>query len=191
MLARQARNPRSLAGRLWMSDVFDHHPYGRSASGTPASVKAIGRADLADLAARQFRRDGLVIGAVGDITPQELAAVIDRVFGALPQGGPDMVIPEASLANAGDLVVSRAPVPQSAVTFGQAGPKRDDPDWYAALVLNEILGGGGFRGRLMKEIREKRGLAYGVSTDLVPYPARSAALPMASRPIWCRTAMPG
>ena len=60
-------------------------------------------------------------------------------------------------------------MPQSAVTFGQAGLKRDDPDWYAALVLNEILGGGGFRGRLMKEIREKRGLAYGVSTGLVPY----------------------
>ena len=55
------------------------------------------------------------------------------------------------------------------MTFGQAGLKRDDPDWYAALVLNEILGGGGFRGRLMKEIREKRGLAYGVSTGLVPY----------------------
>jgi zinc protease len=55
------------------------------------------------------------------------------------------------------------------VTFGQAGLKRDDPDWYAALVVNEILGGGGFRGRLVKEIREKRGLAYGVSTGLVPY----------------------
>ena len=60
-------------------------------------------------------------------------------------------------------------MPQSSVTFGQAGLKRDDPDWYAAQVLNEILGGGGFRGRLMKEIREKRGLAYGVSTGLVPY----------------------
>jgi zinc protease len=169
MLARQARNPRSLAGRLWMSDVFEDHPYGRNASGTPASVAAIGRTDLTDLASKQFRRDGLVIAAVGDITAAELAAVIDRVFGGLPQGRPDMAVPEASLANAGDLVVSRAPVPQSAVTFGQPGPKRDDPDWYAALVLNEILGGGGFRGRLMKEIREKRGLAYGVSTDLVPY----------------------
>ena len=169
MLARQARNPRSLAGRLWMSDVFEHHPYGRSTTGTPASVTAIGRADLADFAARQFRRGGLAIGAVGDITPAELAAAIDLVFGDLPQGGVDIAVPEASLTDTGDLVVSRAPVPQSAVTFGQAGLKRDDPDWYAALVLNEILGGGGFRGRLMREIREKRGLAYGVSTDLVPY----------------------
>ena len=67
------------------------------------------------------------------------------------------------------LSIRRTTVPQSAVTFGQAGPKRDDPDWYAARVVNDILGGGGFRGRLMKEIREKRGLAYGVSTELVSF----------------------
>jgi zinc protease len=60
-------------------------------------------------------------------------------------------------------------VPQSAVTFGQIGPKRDDPDWYAARLVNDVLGGGGFRGRLMREIREKRGLAYVVSTELVSF----------------------
>ena len=169
MLARQARNPRSLSGRLWMSDAFERHPYGKDTSGSAASVTAITRTDLVDFAFRQFQRHALVIGAVGAIAPTELAALIDRVFGDLPQGGGDTVVPEAVPADSGALVVSRAAVPQSAVTFGQAGLKRDDPDWYAALVLNEILGGGGFRGRLMKEIREKRGLAYGVSTGLVPY----------------------
>ena len=67
------------------------------------------------------------------------------------------------------MLITRRPVPQSAVTFGQVGPKRDDPDWYAARLVNDVLGGGGFRGRLMREIREKRGLAYGVSTDLVSF----------------------
>ena len=110
-----------------------------------------------------------MIGAVGDITPAELAALLDRIFGDLPKGEGDPALPEAIPGDGGALLVKRSAVPQSAVTFGQAGLKRDDPDWYAALVLNEILGGGGFRGRLMKEIREKRGLAYGVSTGLVPY----------------------
>jgi zinc protease len=152
-----------------MSDAFERHPYGRNTSGSPTSVAAITRADLADFASRQFRRDTLVIGAVGDIGPAELRGLIDRVFGDLPQGEGDPVLPEATPADGGALLVKRSAVPQSSVTFGQAGLKRDDPDWYAALVLNEILGGGGFRGRLMKEIREKRGLAYGVSTGLVPY----------------------
>ena len=168
-LAKQARNPRSLSGRLWMSEAFERHPYGRNTSGSTASVAAIARADLAAFASRQFRRNTLVIGVVGDIGPVELAALVDRVFGDLPQGEGDPVLPEAIPADGGALLVKRSAVPQSSVTFGQAGLKRDDPDWYAALVLNEILGGGGFRGRLMKEIREKRGLAYGVSTGLVPY----------------------
>jgi zinc protease len=170
MLARQARNPRSLAGRLWMREAFEHHPYGNNAAGSAVSVATIARDDLAAFATRQFRRSGLVIGAVGDITPTELAALVDLVFGDLPQGGgADAAVAEATPADGGALIVSRTAVPQSAVIFGQAGLKRSDPDWYAALVLNEIVGGGGFRGRLMKEIREKRGLAYGVSTDLVPY----------------------
>ena len=76
---------------------------------------------------------------------------------------------ETKPAENGGVLITRQAVPQSAVTFGQVGPKRDDPDWYAARLVNEVLGGGGFRGRLMREIREKRGLAYGVSTELVSF----------------------
>jgi len=169
MLARQARNPRSLAGRLWMRDAFEDHPYGKDSAGTAASVAAITRGDLADFVARHVNKKGLVVGAVGDITPAELSALLDRVFGGLPAGDAEAEIAEASPGDAGALVVRRTPVSQSVVSFGQVGPKRDDPDWYAAYVVNDIIGGGGFRGRLMKEIREKRGLAYGVSTALAPY----------------------
>src|SRR4051812_15306792 len=167
-LQKQARNPRSLSSRLWMSGAFEHHPYGRNPSGPSTSVAAIMPADLAAFASRQFQRNTLIIGAVGDITPAELATLVDRIFAGLPQGQGDPVLPDAIPAD-GALLVKHSAVPQSSVTFGQAGLKRNDPDWYAALVVNEILGGGGFRGRLMKEIREKRGLAYGVSTGLVPY----------------------
>jgi len=79
-----------------------------------------------------------------------------------------------ALRSVADQLISRLAVPQSTVAFGQADPQRDDPDWYAARLLNDIIGGGGFRGRLMKEIREKRGLAYRVSTGLVTF--RHAAL---------------
>src|SRR5438067_2726346 len=168
-LARQAKNPRSLSGRLWMHDAFEKHPYGSAVDGTEDSVAAISRDDLAAFAAARFQRSGLLIGIVGDIEKPEAAALIDQIFGGLPKGADEGDIADAKPADDGALVISRAAVPQSVVTFGQAGPKRDDPAWYAAYVLNEIVGGGGFRGRLMKEIREKRGLAYGVTTQLVPY----------------------
>jgi zinc protease len=168
-LVRQARSPRSLASRLWMVHAFEAHPYGQNADGSEASLAAISRADLAAFVAARFHRSGLTIGLVGDVTPAEAGALIDRIFGALPAGNRDGDIPEAQPLDDGALFLSRFPVPQSVVTFGQIGPKRGDPDWYAAFILNDILGGSGFRGRLMQEIREKRGLAYGVSTSLVPY----------------------
>ena len=143
-LEKQARNPRSLSGRLWMSEAFERHPYGRNTSGSMSSVAKIARADLSAFAARQFQRNTLVIGAVGDITPAELAALVDRIFGGLPQGEGDPVLPEASPVDGGALLVKHSAVPQSSVTFGQAGLKRDDPDWYAALVVNEISAAAGF-----------------------------------------------
>ena len=58
--------------------------------------------------------------------------------------------------------------PQSVALFGQGGMAQDDPDFFAATVLNQILGGGSFESRLMTEVREKRGLTYGVYSYLVP-----------------------
>ena len=168
-LSQQAQNPRALSSRLWMRDAFDDHPYGGNVYGTLQSVGTINRDDLKGFVARRLNRAGLVIGAVGDVTRDELAALVDRVFGGLPAGDAQAQVAETKPAENGGLLITRRAVPQSAVTFGQVGPKRNDPDWYAARVVNDILGGGGFRGRLMKEIREKRGLAYGVSTELVSF----------------------
>jgi zinc protease len=152
-----------------MRDAFEDHPYGENVDGTLTSVSAITREDLTGFARQRLRRAGLVIGAVGDIKAEELASLIDAVFGGLPAGSGETAVAETKPAENGGVLITRRPVPQSAVTFGQIGPKRDDPDWYAARLVNDVLGGGGFRGRLMREIREKRGLAYGVSTELVSF----------------------
>lgn len=168
-LSQQAHNPRSLSDRMWMRDAFENHAYGGNVDGSVRSVAAITREDLVGFAGQRLRRAGLVIGAVGDITPAELTALIDRLFGGLPDGSDDPPVAETKPADNGGVLITRQAVPQSAVTFGQVGPKRDDPDWYAARLVNDVLGGGGFRGRLMREIREKRGLAYSISTDLVSF----------------------
>jgi zinc protease len=168
-LSHEQDDPRALASLLWMRAAFAPHPYARNIEGTPQSIAKIDRDDLLAFVSRRLVRAGLVIGVVGDVTPQELAPLLDRVFGGLPAGMPDAPVPDTKPAETGGFVVTRRAVPQSVITFGQAGPKRDDPDWYAALVVDEILGGGGFRGRLMRDIREKRGLAYGASATLEPF----------------------
>ena len=168
-LSQQARSPRALSDRLWMRDAFEDHPYGGNVQGSVRSISAITREDLVGFAAQRLRRAGLVIGAVGDITAAEVTVLIDQAFGGLPAIGAETPVAETRPAENGGVLITRQAVPQSAVTFGQVGPKRDDPDWYAARLVNDVLGGGGFRGRLMREIREKRGLAYGVSTELVSF----------------------
>ncbi len=165
-LDSQKDNPRRIAGRTWYGLVFGDHPYARPIAGTPESVRAIARADLARFVRQRFVRDGLIIGVAGDIAPEELGRRLDQVFGSLPQRGGPSGLPEAVPAG-GKLVVIRKPIPQSVVVFGQAGLRRDDPDYYTAYVMNHILGGGQ-SSRLNEEIREKRGLAYSVYSYLNP-----------------------
>jgi zinc protease len=107
------------------------------------------------------------VGAVGDITAEELGVLLDELLGALPEDGPPL--PERrEVAVTGGIAVIPYPTPQAVAIFGQRGIERDDPDYFAAHVLNHILGGGGFESRLMQEVRERRGLTYGIGTYLVP-----------------------
>jgi zinc protease len=106
---------------------------------------------------------------VGDITEAELARQIDRTFGALPVGTSPALPPQWEPPTKPRTVVVERPVPQSAMLMALPGIARDDPDWYAALVMNHMLGGGGQQSRLFNEVREKRGLAYSVSSGLRTY----------------------
>lgn len=160
--------PRVIADRIWWRTAFPDHPYGRRPAGTLETVAKLGADDLHRFVAERFARDNLILGVVGDITPERLKALLDVTFGALPAHATPVTVAETAAVDEGALYVVNLPIPQSVVMFGERGIKRDDPDWYAALVMNEILAGDGLTSRLTAEIREKRGLAYGVGAGLSP-----------------------
>jgi zinc protease len=162
-----AKEPDVIAGRTFDAMAFGDHPYATSRDGTVESVSALTRADIVEAWERAVARDRIFVGAVGDITAPELGALLDRLFADLRETGAPMPERAPFNLNGGVTVVDFAS-PQSVVTFGHSGIKRDDPDFFAAFVLNHIMGGGGFESRLMNEVREKRGLTYGVGTYLVP-----------------------
>lgn len=167
-LRRTAEQPNTLASRTWMATAFPDHPYGRPTRGTLDSVPKLTVDDFRSFVAARLARDNLVIGVVGDIDPDRLGRVLDQAFGDLPAHAAPVDVAEVVPQGAGRTIVVRRNVPQSVVSFGQAGIKRDDPDYYAALVVNYIMGGGGFNSRLVNEVREKRGLAYSVYSYLSP-----------------------
>ena len=165
--ATDATNPRIVAADRWFRTVFPAHPYGRPTDGTAAGIAAITTDDLRTFVATRLARDNVAVAAAGDVSAAEIAALIDSALGGLPVSAAPADIGEAAFANAGRIVVAPLPSPQSAVVFGLPGPKRDDPDFYAAVVMNEVLGGGS-ASRLFAEVREKRGLAYDVHAYLYP-----------------------
>jgi zinc protease len=166
-LRRDTSNPTSLASRRFLEVAFGNHPYGRQANGTLESVPKIDVADLKDYVRRVLAKDCLRIAVVGDVDPATLGKLLDQTFGGLPA--------KASLTPVADVEAAKPPqrafipldVPQTVVTFGGPGIKRNDPNFMAGYVVNHILGGGGLSSRLYKEVREKRGLAYSVYESLL------------------------
>jgi len=167
-LMRESESPEIAASKAWFQAVFAGHPYARSPRGEIASIKAVTAADLRGEVRRLLARDRLTIGVVGDIDPPELGRLLDATFGGLPASAPPAMVPDIRPGAAGLVQRIERNIPQTVATFGLAGIKRDDPDWYAATVMNHILGGGGFASRLTEQVREKRGLAYSVWTGLIP-----------------------
>jgi zinc protease len=169
-LSRSSEEPGTIANRTWSETSFPGHPYAHQSRGTPQTVPGLTVADLKAQHARLLGRDNLVVGVVGDITPDELGKLLDRVFGDLPAkaASSSVAIPEVTPQGGGRTIVVRRAIPQSLAIFGGPGLKRDDPDYFAATLMNYILGGGGFNSRLTLEVREKRGLAYSVGSYLSP-----------------------
>ncbi len=167
-LARNAREPRYIANRLWWRNAYDGHPYARPVRGTLESIARITIPDLRAVVHDRLARDVMIIGVVGDVTADALKTLLDTTFGPLPPRAAERRVADVVAAAKKPLLLAKLPIPQSVVTFGQPGIKREDPDWYAAYVVNHILGGGGFSSRLTAEVREKRGLAYSVYSGLEP-----------------------
>ncbi|MGJ8615828.1 MAG: M16 family metallopeptidase [Sulfitobacter sp.] len=160
------KDPNDIAGETFNRTVFGDHPYGSSLNGTLDSVAALTRDDLIAAHDAVLARDRIFIGAVGDITPEELGKLLDDLLDGLPETGAPMP-PRADVNIPAGVTVVDFPTPQSVALFGHKGIKQSDPDFFAAVILNHVLGGGGFESRLMNEVREKRGLTYGVYSYLV------------------------
>ena len=161
------QDPDFLVGQAFDERVFGDHPYATAIEGTEDSVTSLTRDDIVAAYEGALARDRVHVGAAGAISPEKLAEVMDKLLADLPAEG----LPQAAdvdVETEAGVTVVPFDVPQSVAIFGHEGLARDDPDFFPAFVLNEILGGGGFEARLMEEVREKRGLTYGVYSYLVP-----------------------
>ncbi|SLN60751.1 Peptidase M16 inactive domain protein [Roseivivax jejudonensis] len=196
-------DPDEIAERRAADYAFGDHPYARPVSGTLETVPHLSRESIVAAHAAALVQDRAVIAAAGDISADELSALVDSLLADLPESGPGLPT-EVEIPDSGGVTVVPFDTPQSVAIFGHSGIDRHDPDFFPAYVLNHILGGGGFESRLMEEVREKRGLTYGVYSylatrdyaDLMMGRVASANERMAEtvqviRDTWARTAEDG
>lgn len=168
-LKTRETNPNYLAWRAGAKALYPDHPFAREVSAE--SLAAL----TPDLARQHMRalmtKDRLLVTAVGAVTPEELAPLIDEVAAGLPQTGALVPVEPIDLAAvpATEIIVPLEQ-PQSLVRFTGPGISRDNPDFFPAFVLNYTLGAGSFESRLMKTLRVEKGLTYGISTSIDPGP---------------------
>nr|WP_233280910.1 pitrilysin family protein [Devosia oryziradicis] len=165
-IAMSAQNPATAAEKLWTETLFGDHPYARPVDGTAETLPGITPADLRAQHKALFARDNLHVAIVGAIDAEAAAATLDLLFGALPAEA--SLVPVADIAPVlGQDLQVEYPLPQTSIYMAYPGITHTDPQYFAAALMNEILGGGSVLSRLTDEVREKRGLTYGVSSSLL------------------------
>lgn len=167
-LRESLTRPETIASRAFWSALYGEHPYGRQP--TAESLGRIALDDLRDFHAAHYTARSAVVSIVGALDRAEAEALAQQLTEALPAGEAPSPIPSPVLPAAGEVRLPH-PAAQAHVYLGLPALQRGDPDFYALMVGNYSLGGGGFVSRLMKEVRDKRGFAYSVYSFFAPMQA--------------------
>lgn len=160
------KDPQTAAQFTWAQALYGEHPYSRRDEGTRETLAAITADDLHAFHKRLFARGNLTIGVVGAIDAETLKRDLDKVFGDLP-AEPALQKVETVEPKLDQEILIPYDLPQTSLLLAYPGIERTDPQFFAAYLMNHILGGGSFTSRLFNEVREKRGLAYGVDSSIV------------------------
>lgn len=164
-IQQEARRPMTAAFKTFFRELYGaDHPYGQpyTGSGTEESVKAITRADLERFYQANYMPDNAAVIVVGDITLDEARSKLEKAFKKWKQGTPSqsLVKEVTPLTKTRICIVDKPGAPQSAIVLGNLGLKRSDPDYLAASVMNNALGGQ-FTARINMNLREDKGYTYG------------------------------
>jgi len=167
-IKRDQEDPGTVSWQAFMSLVYGANPYGRPVEGTEASVPTITRDDLVRFHAAYFRPNKTILAVVGDVSPpdlkQRLAAKLD---GWIPGGAAFIPSPQPAPLSQKVVRTIQREVTQANINLGHLGITRGNPDYYAAQVMNYLLGGG-FNSYLVAKIREENGWAYDVGSAFTP-----------------------
>ncbi|MGH7804120.1 MAG: M16 family metallopeptidase [Candidatus Binatia bacterium] len=163
-MRRRHDQPGSWAARLAGRGLFGDHPLGWDILGTSESLAGLDGDRLRGHVASWYVPGNMVLSVAGRIDPHEVVAAAERWFGDMEPREVDAAVPSPTAQPAERVVVDERPLEQASLVLAMPGIAHRDPDRYAEVILDDVLGGG-MSARLFREVREKRGLCYSVSSD--------------------------
>ncbi|KNC07783.1 M16 family metallopeptidase [Pseudomonas sp. RIT-PI-a] len=167
----QKQNPAKLASNELFTRLYGSHPYAHPSEGDAKSLPGLSIEQMRAFHKRAYAAGNAVIAIVGDLSRNEAEQIAAQVSSALPKG-PALAKPAQPAVPAAGVTHIDFPSKQTQMFIAQLGIDRKDPDFAALSMGNQILGGGAFGTRLMSEVREKRGLTYGVYSAFTPMQVR-------------------
>lgn len=162
-IQRQREEPETIASEAFAKAVFGSHPYGRTNEDVAAYLQNLKRQDLLDFYSARYGPNAIVAAVVGDVTEREILSLFKKYFTGRKRD--ERAVPAITAPpgrNKTEVIKIEKKITQANIAIGHRGISRENPDFYAVVVMNLILGGGGFSSRLMDNIRDNRGLAYDV-----------------------------
>lgn len=162
-IQRQKEEPSIIASDAFAKAVYGRHAYGRTNDDVAAYLPKLTRQDIFNFYSARYSPNSIIVAVVGDVNEKEIIALLQEYFKGwkrsdqpLPASVPPPVI-EKTVVRKIDKSIT-----QANIDMGNIGISRENPDFYAVMIMNYILGGGGFSSRLMDNIRDNKGLAYDV-----------------------------
>ena len=164
-LKSQEEDPGWVAHKTFLEELYPNHPYGKLVEGQPATLGTLTQADVTNFYHTYYRPNNAIIALAGDISPEQATTLVGTTLAAWQSGDTPRMDWPAPRQPSAERVLLDKKVTQANVALGHPGIARQNPDYYAVLVMNYVLGGGGFESRLMKRIREELGLVYHISSN--------------------------
>jgi zinc protease len=159
-IKRRQESPATLAQLALYREIYNNHPYANAIQGVEETVSVLKVGDLKQFYQQYYVAKNLTVVLVGGVTKEQAKKMVHELVGCLPAGEKASLLPEVSLQEEGKTIHQEYPSQQTHLMYSLPVLKQNDADYFPLFVGNHILGGSGFSSRIVKEIREERGLAY-------------------------------
>ena len=162
------QSPEDIATEQFLAHLYGKHPYAHPVNGTFSTVQELTRKQSVDFYKKYYTANNAILVLVGAIDSSEAHQLADKLTANLPQGAPLQPLDKAQPLKTAEAINIAFPSSQTIIRLGQVGIDHQDLNYFPLLVGNYILGGSNLTSELAEELREKRGLTYGIHSEIVP-----------------------